>query len=84
MRKVLLLVALVYFSQNLFGLGGIANSRAGVYDLGHQYIEKLEQNPLDRDYRIEVRELSRSTRFSTQAWVELEAKYLALWDIELN
>lgn len=84
MKKVLLLVAFVYFSQNLFGYGEFAYSSAGVYDLGHQYIEKLEQNPLDRDYRIEVRELGRSTRFSTQAWVELEAKYLALWDTELN
>lgn len=84
MKKVLLIVALVCFMQNLFGYGEVAYSRAGVYDLGNQYIDKLEQNPLERDHRIEVRELGRSPSFFTQAWVELEAKYADLWDLELN
>jgi uncharacterized protein YecT (DUF1311 family) len=84
MRKVLFLIVLVYFTCNLFGYVEVAYCKAGAYDMGRQYIGKLEQNQLDRDYQIEFNELNHSTRFSTAASVDLEAKYINLWDVELN
>jgi uncharacterized protein YecT (DUF1311 family) len=84
MKRVLLLFIMVLISYSLLGFGEVAYSRAGAYDMGREYIDKLEQNPIDKDYRIDFSELNHSPRFSTQASVELEVKYANLWDIELN
>lgn len=56
----------------------------GVYDMTGEFINKVNDNPLDRDYQAELRKLSESKDFSTLAMVELESKYTALWDAELN
>ena len=56
----------------------------GDYDMTGEFHEQIENNPIDRDYETEWRKLGNSPDFSTQASVELESKYIAIWDKELN
>lgn len=56
----------------------------GVYDMTGKLVNKLNNNPIDLDYEVEFKELNQSKNFSTFAEVELESKYIKLWDIELN
>jgi uncharacterized protein YecT (DUF1311 family) len=60
------------------------SSNYGVYDMTGELVDKLNNNPIDRDYEVEFKELNQSKNFSTFAQVELESKYAKLWDIELN
>lgn len=56
----------------------------GVYDMTGAFINKVNDNPLDRDYQAELRKLNESKDFSTLTMIELESKYTTLWDVELN
>lgn len=56
----------------------------GVYDMTGKLVDKLNNNPIDLDYEVEFKELNQSKNFSTFAEVELESKYIKLWDTELN
>lgn len=44
----------------------------------------IHNNPLDQAYHKEYNKFQNSTQFSTTGWVALEAKYLKLWNVELN
>ncbi|MEL1135448.1 lysozyme inhibitor LprI family protein [Desulfitobacterium sp. THU1] len=56
----------------------------GVYDMTGELVDKLNNNPIDHSYVVEFKELNQSKNFSTLAQVELESKYIKLWDAELN
>ncbi|MCB8814413.1 lysozyme inhibitor LprI family protein [Desulfosporosinus shakirovi] len=56
----------------------------GVYDMKGELVDKLNKNPIDVNYEVELKELNQSEIFSTLAQVELESKYTKLWDTELN
>ncbi len=58
--------------------GGV-RAESGVYDYSGDFLEQVEQNPLDRDYKMDF--VAANT---TIAYGELEAKYIKLWDRELN
>jgi uncharacterized protein YecT (DUF1311 family) len=48
------------------------------------FSDQVKNNKIDKDYKTEWEKLNNSTEFSTQSCVELEAKYIKLWDVELN
>lgn len=56
----------------------------GVYDMTGELVDKLNNNPIDRNYEVEFKELNQSKNFSTLTELELESKYTKLWDTELN
>ena len=56
----------------------------GVYDMTGDFVDKVNDNPIDKDYEVESRELSQSPNFNTLAEIELESKYIGIWDKELN
>jgi len=54
------------------------------YDMSGQFNEMIKNNPLDRDYHKEIKNLNSSKNFNTQTLVGIESKYIKLWDTELN
>jgi uncharacterized protein YecT (DUF1311 family) len=56
----------------------------GVYDMSGEYIKTIENNPIDHDNNIEMKNLNNSQNYSTQAVLGLEYKYIKIWDDELN
>lgn len=56
----------------------------GVYDMTGEFVDKVNNNPIDRDYEVELKDLNQSNNFSTSAELELESKYTKIWDTELN
>jgi uncharacterized protein YecT (DUF1311 family) len=44
----------------------------------------VKDNAIDKDYEVELAKLQESPDFNTQSWVELESKYIEIWDKELN
>ena len=59
------------------GNGAFAN--AGIYQYTNDFAQTVQDNPLDRAYSREVK-----TATTTLEYAELENKYIALWDRELN
>jgi uncharacterized protein YecT (DUF1311 family) len=51
----------------------------GFYDMAHEFLDKVDANPIDKDYNTELQTVS-----STFEMTQLEAKYNKIWDIELN
>jgi len=56
----------------------------GIYDMSGQFIKKVNNNLIDSDYNTDFKELNQSKDFSTNAQLELELKYIKIWDTELN
>jgi len=56
----------------------------GVYDMTGEFVTKVNNNPIDSDYGIELNELNQSKSFSTTTQLELELKFTEIWDKELN
>jgi uncharacterized protein YecT (DUF1311 family) len=57
----------------------------GQYQMADKGFSSLvKDNAIDRDYKTEWDKFQKSQEFSTQGWVELEARYRELWDKELN
>lgn len=56
----------------------------GAYDMTGEFADKVNNNPIDRDYEVEFKELGQSRNFTTLAEVEIESKYVKIWDTELN
>lgn len=57
----------------------------GQYQMADEGFSSLvKDNAIDREYEAEWDKFQKSQEFSTQGWVELEAKYRELWDKELN
>jgi len=48
------------------------------------FSNQVKDNAIDRDYKEEWDKFQKSPEFNTQSWVELENKYIGLWDKELN
>ena len=61
------------------------NSYFGQYQMSEDGFSKyVKDNAIDRDYGAELAILQQSPQFNTQGWVELESKYIGIWDKELN
>ncbi|GKU79188.1 lysozyme inhibitor LprI family protein [Paenibacillus sp. L3-i20] len=58
--------------------------KSGSYDVSQSYIELVQSNPIDKDYEKEFDDLNNSSEFSTQGLIQLETKYIEIWDKELN
>lgn len=43
-----------------------------------------KENPIEEAYKIELDSLNSDGNFTTQGWIELEVKYLKIWDNQLN
>lgn len=57
----------------------------GQYQMADEgFSQHIKNNAIDRDYQIESDKFQASPEFSTQGWVELEYKYVEIWDKELN
>lgn len=56
----------------------------GNYQMKDDFAKIIDQNSIDRAYSEEMETFQNSAEFNTQGWVELEAKYLKIWDNELN
>jgi uncharacterized protein YecT (DUF1311 family) len=57
----------------------------GQYQMSEEgFSEYVKDNAIDKDYEVESTEFLASTEFNTQSWVELENKYVKMWDAELN
>ena len=59
--------------------GGVVFAESGVYDYSGDFSKQIEQNPLDRDYKLDF-----SIASTTVEYGALESKYIKLWDRELN
>jgi uncharacterized protein YecT (DUF1311 family) len=63
----------------------VDNSYFGQYQMSDDgFSNYVKDNAIDRDYKVELAEFQESTGFNTQSWVELESKYIEIWDKELN
>jgi uncharacterized protein YecT (DUF1311 family) len=63
----------------------IDNSYFGQYQMSEDGFSKyVKDNVIDRDYEAELAVFQESAEFNTQSWVELESKYIEIWDKELN
>ena len=63
----------------------IKNTYFGQYQMSEDGFSKsVENNAIDRDYATEFAAFQKSPEFNTQGWVELEGKYIEVWDKELN
>lgn len=61
------------------------DSYFGQYQMSEDgFSQYVKDNPIDRDYKIELDKLQKSSDFTTQSRVELEVKYTEIWDKELN
>lgn len=57
----------------------------GQYQMSNAgFSEQVKNNAIDAAYKAELTKLQESPDFNTQSWVELEDKYVKLWDNELN
>lgn len=57
----------------------------GQYQMAEEgFSQNVKDNAIDRDYKIESNKFQKSSEFTTQGWVELEGKYIKIWDSELN
>lgn len=57
----------------------------GQYQMSDDGFSKYVQDKaIDKDYEVEYKKFQESAEFNTQDWVELESKYIELWDKELN
>lgn len=64
-----------------FPLCSIVQAKYGNYDMPGEFTKWLENNPLDRDH---WRDMKNPANYSTLSMEFLEAKYIKLWDKELN
>lgn len=63
----------------------IDDSYFGKYQMSDEgFSEQVKNNAIDREYDIELSKFQGSSNFTTQSWVELEDKYNAIWEKELN
>lgn len=44
----------------------------------------IKYNPIDKDYDKEFNDFQNSTTFSTSGWIDLEEKYIKIWNQEMN
>lgn len=63
----------------MFSSSHIACANAGIYQYTNDFAQTVQDNPLDRAYSREFK-----TATTTLEYAELENKYIALWDRELN
>ncbi|MEF2965818.1 lysozyme inhibitor LprI family protein [Paenibacillus sp. M1] len=56
----------------------------GFYDLSGEFSEAINSNPIDEDYKKEFDTFNNSDEFSTTGWIQLEQRYIDIWDKELN
>lgn len=56
----------------------------GIFDMSGEFLNKVNNNPIDRDYELESKNLYQSSNMSTFAELGLESKYTKIWDAELN
>lgn len=77
--KLLLTGAGFFFCAMLSFYSNIAAANYGAYDMSGDFTQELDQNPLDRDYKLEL-----AITGSMKDMHQLEAKYINLWDRELN
>lgn len=56
----------------------------GSYLWVDNFLELINDNPIDKDYEIEFDELQNSEEFSTAGWLALEIKYTRFWEAEMN
>lgn len=59
----------------------IAHAKYGNYDMPGDFTKWLENNLLDRDYWLDMRN---PANYGTSSMELVEAKYIKLWDKELN
>lgn len=63
----------------------VDNSYFGQYQMSEDGFSKyVKNNAIDKDYEVELTKFQESAGFNTQSWVELESKYIEIWDKELN
>jgi uncharacterized protein YecT (DUF1311 family) len=63
----------------------IDTSYFGQYQMSDEGFSKyVQDNAIDKDYEVEATKFQASPEFNTQGGVELESKYIDLWDKELN
>lgn len=80
-KKILFIVAVFSFFGMLFFNCNTVLANYGAYDLSGDFTKDIRQNPLDRDYKVELQIAKTGT---TMDMHQLEAKYINLWDRELN
>ena len=71
-------------SQQVKSVNVSSSGNFGVYDMTGEFLDELNNNPIDRDYEVESKKLSESSDLSTSAEINLESKYIKIWDTELN
>ena len=56
----------------------------GDYQGNYDFSDIINNNPIDKDYRIEFDELQKSGNFTTLAMGAMEGKYTTKWEDEVN
>lgn len=56
----------------------------GNYQANDDFSDMINENPIDKDYRVEFDELQESENFTTLAMGALETKYTLIWEEEVN
>ncbi|MDU2063475.1 MAG: lysozyme inhibitor LprI family protein [Sporomusaceae bacterium] len=74
-KKLLIALAFSLICLSNYGTAGAS----GAYDMSGDFIKQFNQNALDRDYQLEFKQAK-----TTLDYVQLESKYIKLWEQELD